>query len=157
MYSAQQALIDEIKTMVDVVDNVDVPVFKMVSTGSVIDALNDQELQATLPACAVAPIKNPQQDNAPQSISGDFEIVTQCYAITVIIPAESDVSSHENTEAVGGALMQRVIEMVNFYRPTGFNDCFSVISGYDPAPAIATDKAMAAFTRAVKIMQVIRK
>jgi len=155
MHTAQQALIDKIKTMVDVVDTVDVPVFNMVSTGSVIDALNDQELQAVLPACAVAPIKNPRQDNTEQSLSGDFEIITQCYAITVIIPAGSDVSSHEATEAVGGALMQRVIEMVNFYIPTGFNDCFSLIHGYDVAPAIATDKAMAAFTRAVKIMQVI--
>ena len=155
MHTAQQLLIDKIKTIVDVIDDVDAPVFNMVSTGSVIDALNDQELQTILPACAVAPIKNPKQDNSEQSLSGDFEIIVQCYAITVIIPAESDVSSHEVTEAVGGALIQRVIEMVNFYRPTGFNDCFSLIHGYDPAPAIATDKAMAAFTRAVKIMQVI--
>lgn len=144
MYSAQQALIDKI--------NLDVTDFLIVTNASL--SPDDKTLAKKLPACTVSIMDNKNND-APYSLSGDFFVNEQAFAITVIISHETDIATHEQTEVIGGELLLKALKSVLNYRPTGFNDCFTLINGFAPAPVYFDEQGMAAFTRAVKIYEII--
>lgn len=144
MYSAQQLLIDRIKAQVTD--------FVTVTNASL--SPDDKTLAKKLPACTVSIMDN-KNNELPNSLSGDFEIIETPLAITVIISHEADIASHEQTEYIGGALMLKTLQAVLNYQPTGFNDSFSLISGFSPSPVYFDEQGMAAFTRAVKICDVI--
>ncbi|MDD5227189.1 MAG: hypothetical protein PHD53_00130 [Methylococcales bacterium] len=144
MYSCQQHLIDRIKAQVTD--------FAIVTNASL--SPDDKTLAKKLPACTVSIMDNKNND-FPNSLSGDFQIIETALAITVIISHEADALAHEQTETIGGALMLKTLKAVLNYRPTGFNDSFSLIGVFSPAPVYFDEQGMAAFTRAVKICDVI--